>query len=130
MSNIDCRKKVKVEEFQKALSAFVINSQTLLDEANKASTIKKGGLIDYYLINSNKFSKEELEDAIKFCRANEYLVDAIFKNFRNETISVDDALNSAHADIIFSYKFHDKKFRNWQLHVFEILTFKDLTDTL
>ena len=130
MSTIDCRKKVKAEQFQRALSAFVINSQDLLDFGDKSKAIKHGGMIDYYLINSNQFSREEFEDAIKFCKANEYLAEPIFKSFKTETISVDDALQSACAEIIFKYEFHAKKFKDWQLHVFEILTFKDLTDTL
>lgn len=131
MSEINLKRRVNTRRFQKALAAYLINSQTLQIVVDENGILKEGGYLDYYLIHSDKFSKEEFEDHVKFCKSYEHLSPLVFDScFKTKTVSIKQVLFSAHADIIFKYKFNDPKFQIWQEHIWEILTFQDLTDQL
>ena len=65
MSDI-LKRRVNTQRFQKALSAYLINSHILALVQDENGDLKEGGFLDYFLINSNKFSKEEFEDYVKF----------------------------------------------------------------
>lgn len=130
MSDI-LKRRVNTQRFQKALSAYLINSHILALVQDENGDLKEGGFLDYFLINSNKFSKEEFEDYVKFCKAYDYLSPLVFDScFKTKTVSVQQVLTATHANIIFKYKFNDPKFQRWQEHVLDILTFQDLTDTI
>ena len=130
MSEINLKKRVKTERFLKALFHFIIETQTIQDIVDENGYFKDGGYLDYYLIHANEFSREEFEDNVKFCRTMQYLSKLISLQQELEkckTITVKRALSLAEADIIFKYEFHDKKFKECQQQVFELLTFQNLS---
>lgn len=129
MSKINLKKRVKKERFLKALFHFLVETQTVQDIVDEKGCFKDGGYLDYYLIHANEFSREAFEDNVKFCRTVEYLSKLISLQQleKCKTITIKRVLSLADADIIFKYEFHDKKFKEWQQQVFELLTFQNLS---
>lgn len=130
MSQINLKKRIKTERFLNSLLNFIVETQTVQDIVDENGFYKDGGYMEYYLIHSKDFSREELEDNIKFCSTVQHLLDLSKKISLCEeykTITVEKVLELANADIICMYEFHDKKFEEWQVQVFKLLTFQNLT---
>lgn len=134
MSTINRKKRVNKERFLKAVRVFIFETFTLFDVIDEnESFFKGGGYLDYYLVHASKFSREDLEDNIMFCQAINYLAKLTMEFSESEglkktkTITVDRALALSNAIVIFNYKFHNKKFIEWQKQVFQLLTFEKLT---
>ena len=126
MSKINFKKRKETKRFTDSLFKFLMNTQSIQDVTEKDQYFE-GGYIEYYLVNANKFSREKLEDNLKYCNMVEHLSKLVFSDALKEwdTISVEQALFFANADVIFKYEFHDKKFKKWQRQVYKILTFQD-----
>ena len=129
MSEINLKKTIKTERFRSILFKFLVESQTVQDIVDENAYLK-GGYTEYYLIRSNEFSREEFEDNVKFCNTMEHLGKLLCEDAikTRKTITIQSVLLFANAELIFQYKFHDKKFQEWQYRVFEILTFQNLTN--
>lgn len=130
MLQINLKKRIKTERFSKALLNFIVETQTVQDIVDENGFYKDGGYMEYYLIHSKEFSREELEDNIKFCSTVQHLLNLSKKILSHEeykTITAEKVLELANADIICMYEFHERKFEEWQIRVFELLTFQNLT---
>lgn len=129
MLEINLKKRVKTERFLDSLLDFIVNTQGIADSISEESESVKGGFMDYYLINAKKFSREQFEDNVKYCKTMSYLAEVVFskelKKFK--TITVEKAMFATKANIIFKYEFYEKKFQEWQQQLFEIITFQHLT---
>ena len=127
MEEINFKRRVKTKRFLKSLFIFMVNSEAL--DFRAANSDLNVGHVDYYLIHSDEYTKEEFEDNIKFAKTMEYLNRIISLKSNLEeylTISVEKVWAIANADVIFKFSFHNPKFKEWQSKLFELLTFQNL----
>ena len=118
------KKRISRNKISNILLNFIWNS---LVKFQKAEWTSKGGYYEYYLINSDEFSKEEIVDFSMFFNTIDHLKNLIVipTPIDKEYLTVKDLFHYSGACMIFEYKYKNQALQAWQDQLFRILTLQE-----